>query len=56
MYQESESMKELHKIREQMHEETKHMTDKEFIEYVHKASEEAKRKYGLKFKKAVHME
>jgi hypothetical protein len=55
MFRESESMKKLHKVRERMYEETKGMSTKEFIAYIHKASEEAKKKYGLKLKSASHV-
>jgi hypothetical protein len=51
MYKESESMRKLHEIREQMHKETKHMTIEEKIAYINKAANRVKKKYGLKFKK-----
>lgn len=54
MYKEPEAMREIHEIRERMYEEMKDMTDKEKLEYIHKAAEEAKKKYGLKFRKTVH--
>lgn len=47
-------MREIHEIRERMYEEMKNMTNAEQLEYIHKGAEEAKRKYGLKFKKATH--
>ncbi len=55
MYKEPEAMREIHEIRERMYGEMKGMTNKEKIEYIHKAAEEAKKKYGLKFKKAAHV-
>ena len=55
MFKESESMKKLHKVRENMYAETKGMSSQEFIAYIHKASEDAKKRYGLKFKRASHV-
>lgn len=55
MYKEPEAMREIHEIREKMQEEMKGMTTKERVEYIHRAAEEAKKKYGLKFKKAAHI-
>lgn len=55
MYQEPEPMREIHKIREQMHEEMKGMTAKEKVAYIHKCAEEAEKKYGLKLRKASHV-
>ena len=52
MYNGSESMRELHKIREQMHEKTKHMSVEEKIAYINQKAEEAEKKYGLKLRKA----
>jgi hypothetical protein len=54
MFRESESIKELHIIREKMYENTKHMSGKEFIEYIHKKAEGMEKKYGLKLAKASH--
>ena len=55
MYKEPEAMRMIHEIQEKIYEETKHMGDREFIDYVHKAAEETKRKYGLNLKKASRM-
>ncbi|MFH1824221.1 MAG: hypothetical protein ABH873_03230 [Candidatus Firestonebacteria bacterium] len=55
MYKEPEAMREIHEIRERMYEETKNMTVKEKVAYIHKAAEEAKKKYNLNLKKAVHV-
>ena len=55
MYKEPEAMREIHDIREKMSEEMRGMTNKEKIEYIHKAAEDAKKKYGLKFKKPAHV-
>ena len=38
---EPEPMKQIHKIREEMYEETKHMSDKEFIAYIQKNAKQA---------------
>jgi len=54
MYKEPEPMRQIHEIQEKIYEETKHMSNKEFVAYIHKASEEAKKKYGLKFKTRTH--
>jgi predicted neutral ceramidase superfamily lipid hydrolase len=51
MYKEPEAMREIHKIQEKIHEETKHMTPKEYIKYIHRAAERTKKKYGLRFRK-----
>ncbi|WAM36591.1 type II toxin-antitoxin system VapC family toxin [Caldicellulosiruptor acetigenus] len=53
---ETSDMKELHEIREKIYEETKNMTRKEFIEYIHKKAEKAEeemRKLREKAKKEV---
>lgn len=55
MYQEPEPMRQIHKIREQMHEEMKGMITKEKIAYIHKRAEAAEKKYGLKLRKALHI-
>ncbi|WP_198525751.1 hypothetical protein [Caldicellulosiruptor morganii] len=39
---ETSAMKELHKIREKIYEETKDMTREEFIEYIRKEANKAK--------------
>lgn len=54
MYRESESMNELHKIREQMHEDTKNMTIEEKIAYINKVADEANKKYDLHLRKAAN--
>lgn len=51
MFKESESMRRIHRIRERMYEETRGMTVKEYLDYVHKAALHADKKYGLKLKK-----
>ena len=53
MYKEPEAMREIHRIREKMYEETKGMTVKEYLNYIHKAAKAAEKKYGLKLKKAT---
>jgi hypothetical protein len=50
---ESESLRELHKIREQIYEETKHMTPEEKDAYIRKGAEDLKKKYGLKLRKST---
>ncbi len=53
MYNESESMRKLHKIREQMYEETKHMTAEEKIAYINRAASNLEKKYGLNLRKVA---
>lgn len=48
---EPEPMRQIHQIQEKIYEETKNMSASEIIEYYRKGAEEAKKKYGLKFKK-----
>jgi|GEM_PF-1940761 hypothetical protein len=50
MYSGIKEMNELHEIRERHYNETKNMTDKEFIDNIHKEAQEAIKKYGLTFK------
>ena len=45
---EPKTMQELHKIREELYNETKHLSLKEKVEYIHKEAEEVKRRYNLK--------
>ncbi|MBI2995938.1 MAG: hypothetical protein HYY52_04460 [Candidatus Melainabacteria bacterium] len=40
---EPEPMKQIHDIRHKMYEETKHLSDKDFLEYYRKKSEEAQK-------------
>ncbi len=47
MYKEPEPMRQIHEIQEKIYEETKHMTTKEYLEYIHKSAEHAKKKYNL---------
>lgn len=54
MYKEPEAMREIHEIQERIYKETKHMTSKEHIKYIHEAAERAKKEYGLKFKIRTH--
>jgi hypothetical protein len=51
MYEEPKAMREIHEIRERMHEEQKGLSDKEIIKKIREEAEEVKRKYGLKLKK-----
>lgn len=53
MYKEPEVMRDIHEIQEKIYEETKDMTSKEYIKFIHESAERAKKKYGLKFKKAA---
>ena len=55
MYKEPEPMRMIHAIQEKIYEETKHMTAEEQIAYIHKGAEEFKKKYGLKLRKASHV-
>jgi len=51
MIDEPKPMKEVHEIRERLHEKTKGMTTQEFIDYLHRSTEEAEWKYGLKLRR-----
>ncbi|BCS80059.1 hypothetical protein [Anaerocellum diazotrophicum] len=44
---ETSAMTELHKIREQIYEETKNMSDEEFIEFIRKEAEKVKEEIRL---------
>lgn len=48
-YEESKVMKELHAIREKHYEETKHMTDEDYINYVNERARKIAEKYNMKF-------
>jgi len=54
MYQESESIKQLHKIREQIYEETKHMSVEEKVNFINRQADEVEKKYDLHLRKAAH--
>jgi hypothetical protein len=54
MYSEAESMKELHKIREQMHKETKGMGIDEKIGYINRIADATETKYKLNLRKVTH--
>jgi biotin synthase-like enzyme len=45
---EPKTMRELHKIREELYNETKNLSPKEKMEYIHKEAEEVKKEYNLK--------
>jgi len=51
MYKEPESMREVHKIRLQIHEEMKNFTIDEKVAYIHKTAQDAIKKYGIKIRK-----
>ena len=51
MYKEPKAMREIHEIREKLYEEGKKLSTEELIAKVHREAEEAKEKYGFKFKK-----
>jgi hypothetical protein len=44
-------MKEIHEIQEKIYSETKDMTTQELLDYFHRATEEASRKFGLKVRR-----
>ena len=48
---ESKAMKEIHEIREKLYEERKGLSDKEFLNEIHKSSEEVIKKYNLKLRR-----
>ena len=50
MNKEPKAMEEIHNIREKLYDEEKNLSAKELIIKIHKEAEEAKKKYGLKFR------
>ena len=50
---ETETMKELHKIREEMYEEMRNMTSVERVKKIKEEAESCKKKFGLKLPKRV---
>ena len=53
MFREPKSLREIHKIQEQIYREEKGLTDKQVIEKTHREVEAIKKKYGLNFKQKV---
>ena len=53
MLKEPKAMREIHEIREQLYEESKGLSDKEFIAKIHQEAQECIKKYGLKIKTVV---
>ena len=51
MFKEPKPMKNIHEIREKLHEENKNLSHKEHITKIHKESEEAIKRYGIKIKR-----
>jgi hypothetical protein len=49
-YEEPRVMRELHAIREKHYEETKHMTDEEYIKWVNEKARKVMREYGMESK------
>ena len=47
-YEEPKLLQELHEIRAKHYEETKHMTDEEYVQAVHQEVQEIMEKYNLK--------
>jgi hypothetical protein len=54
MSKEPEAMRMIHKIQEEIYEDTKHMTVVEKVAYINKEAREAEKKYGLHLRKAAH--
>ena len=50
MYREPEAMREIHEIRERLHEEEKDLSTKEKLEKTHREAQELTKKYNIKFK------
>ncbi|HAX61334.1 MAG TPA: hypothetical protein DCX95_02065 [Elusimicrobia bacterium] len=48
---ESKAMREIHEIREKIYEERKGLSDKEFLNEIHKSSEELIKKHNLKLRR-----
>jgi len=53
MFREPKTMRELHKIREQIYREEKGLMSKQIIEKTHREVKEIKRKYNLRSKSKV---
>ncbi|MEW6040089.1 MAG: hypothetical protein AB1633_01030 [Elusimicrobiota bacterium] len=51
MIKESKAMREIHDIRERLYEERKELSNKEFLNEIHKSSEELIKKYKLKLRR-----
>ena len=49
-YEEPKAMRELHAIREKHYEETKHMTDAEYVKWVNDKARKVMREYGMESK------
>lgn len=56
IYKEPEAMREIHRIREEMHEEMKDLSPEDFIKKIHEDAEECKKMFGLKLPKRVIVE
>jgi hypothetical protein len=50
MYREPEAMREIHEIRERLHEEEKNLSMNEKLEKTHREAQEIIKKYGVKLK------
>lgn len=53
MFREPKSLREIHKIQEQIYREEKGLTDKQVIEKTRREVEAVKKKYGLSFKQKI---
>jgi hypothetical protein len=54
MYKEPEAMREIHEIRERLHDEEKNLSMKEKLEKTHREAQEIIKKYGIKLKTKTH--
>lgn len=50
-YKEPEVMRMLHEIREKQHEQTKDLSDEEWVKRIRENAESSKKMYGLKLRK-----
>jgi len=55
MMSEPRAMKEIHNIREKIHEKTKNMTEKEITNFYASSVQEVEKMYGVKFRRPKNM-
>ena len=53
MWNEPKALKEIHKIQEEMYEESKNLSDKDLIAKIRRNARTIKKKYGLRLKQKI---
>jgi hypothetical protein len=56
MWTESKTMQELHKIREQLHDEQKNWTSKQIIDFYRQETEKTAKEFGMHLKRRPHVQ